>query len=61
MATKLVDTPEGTMVYTVVGNGKRRRIPRKGVLVPYGDSEALKKVIIDQALAARAAVGLVQP
>lgn len=59
MATKLENTEAGYVVSVITGIGRRRRVPREPVLVPYGDKARLKEVLTQQAEAARIAVGMV--
>lgn len=60
MATQVKDVGDRWEVARVTSPGKTRRIPRKPVYVPLGDIVALREAVTNQALAARADLGIKQ-
>lgn len=60
MATMMRDAGDMVLISTVVGPGKRKRLPRGGVLVPAADRPTVIAEIVRQAEKARALAGVGQ-
>lgn len=61
MSTRLAKVGKMYAVSMVVGPGSRKRLPRNTILVPEGDPELLRKVLIEQADEARRIFGIKVP
>lgn len=60
MSTMLEEKADHWVVSTLVSVGRRRKVARGKVRVPKGDKAALKTELLRQAVAARAAFGIIE-
>lgn len=58
MSTMVSEIGKMLRVSTVMGPGRRKKLPRGGVLVPKGDEDALIAEVVRQATAARVRLGI---